>query len=634
MNANGRRELLVVIAVVILIRLPFLNQPIQGDDVNYLAIARNVAVDPLHPMHMGYTFQGARVSMAGHPHPPLNAYVLAALLHLFGDVRPRAFHAAYMLFSVVAAVAAYMLARRFTTRPLLAAMLFVSVPAFVVNGNSLEADLPFLALWMAGIALYFDGRHRLAAGALGLAGLAAYQAVFAAPILAHHAWYGRRRSRSAWLAVLAAPVTLAAWQIFQRLSSGEAPAGVLAGYFKTYGLLALEKKAHSALALLGHLGWTVFPLAVPRSAAALAGVAAALVPSGYAWWQRVLLALSLAAGAALLGWWAAVAWKKRTSDEGFLASWGLVFFSGAVIVFYAGSARYLLPMAAAVVFTVVRVARRPWLLWLAAALNLALGLTLATANYHHWRTYRQFAARMGPLIAQRQTWTNAEWGLRYYLEQAGAEAIERDQPVYPGSVVVTSELAGRVPFSAAGRLKQMASEEIWSSPAVRLIGLGTRSGYSSSDLGVLPFDLGRGLVDRVKVELVSRNEAQLSYLRMSDPNVAEQLLSGFYQVENNAWRWMAQEAVVVLRVPEGASRFEMTFFIPEAAPARRVSVAVNGIALVTRTYLAPGGYNLTAPVTDLAAGSVPLATISLDKGFRVADDERRLGMIVQELGFR
>jgi hypothetical protein len=634
MTVNGRRELLVVIAFVILIRLPFLNQPIQGDDVYYLAIARNVAMDPLHPMKMGYMFQGAKVSMAGHPHPPLNAYVLAVLLHIFGGVRPRPFHAAYILFSVVAAIAAYSLARRFTERPLLATMLFISVPAFVVNGNSLEADLPFLALWMAGMALYFSGRHRLAAGSLALAGLAAYQAVFAAPILAHHVWYGRRRSRSAWLTVIAAPATLAAWQLFQRISTGELPAGVLGGYFKTYGLVALERKAHSAMALLGHLGWIVFPAAAPWSPAAAVGALLAFLPSGYALWQRLLLAVSLAAGVALLACWAAVAWKKRRRDEGFLASWGLVFFGGAVLVFFAGSARYLLPMAAAVVFRVARSARRPALLWFAAAANLTLGLTLAAANYHHWRAYREFAARLRPVIAGRQTWTNAEWGLRYYLEQAGAEAIERDQPVYPGSVVITSELAGRIPFIPAGRVKQVASEEIWSSPPVLLIGLGTRSGYSSSDVGVLPFDLGRGLVDRAKVELVAQSEPRLSYLRMNDPAASEQLLSGFYQVENNAWRWMAPEAVAVLKVPERVTRFELMLTIPDAAPARRIRVAINGIMAANQTYLAPAGYTLTAPVSNLAAGTAPLVTISVDKGFQAPPDDRKLGVIVQELGFR
>ncbi|HYM12307.1 MAG TPA: hypothetical protein VEU62_16345, partial [Bryobacterales bacterium] len=289
-------RLALVLAAVVLIRLPFLRQAVQGDDVYYLAIARNVPADPLHPMHMGFTFQGQRVSMAGFPHPPLNSYILSVLIRWFGRVRERLFHLAYLLFSLIAAAAMYRLARRFTDHPLLATLLFVSVPASVANGNTFEADLPFLAFWLLGFALYFEGNHILAAGSLGLAALAAYQGVFAAPILAHHAWYRRRRSKTAWLAVIAAPAALLAWQLFERLTSGAAPAGVLSGYLQAYGLLALVKKLHSAIALTGHLGWVVFPLALllwaGRSlwiAAPIAAAVAVALPD-YLWWQRVLLA--------------------------------------------------------------------------------------------------------------------------------------------------------------------------------------------------------------------------------------------------------------------------------------------------------------------------------------------------------
>ncbi|MBI3695124.1 MAG: glycosyltransferase family 39 protein [Acidobacteria bacterium] len=642
MIVASRGRLLLALAVVVLMRLPFLNQAVQGDDVYYLAIARNALIDPLHPMQMGYTFQGARVTMAGHPHPPLNAYILALLLRIFGDVREWRFHLAYVLFSLIAVAAMYQLAKRFTERPLLATLLFVSVPAFVVNGNSLEADLPFLAFWMAGFAFYFDGRQRLAAASLGLAALGAYQAIFATPILAHHAWYGRRRSKAAWLAVFAAPATLAAWQLSQLLSAGAAPAGVLGGYLKSYGLLALVKKAHSALALTSHLGWIVFP--VPAFSSALpAAVVAAFLP-GYLWWQRALLAVSLAAGLAMLIRWATALWKERASEDRFLATWGLIFFAGAVAVFFAGSARYLLPLAAPVVFTVLRRTKSPWLWWPALAFSLGLSLTLAVANYQYVNQYRSFVARVAPLAGDRRLWSNAEWGLRYYLERAGGEPLEKDQPVYRGALLVSSELAGKIPYSTGGgRQREVLRADLTGGP-VRLIGLGTRSGYSSSDLGVLPFDPGRGLLvlpfdpgrgllDRVKAEIVDLAEPRLSYLRMSDPEAAPQLLSGFYQIENNAWRWMAEQAAVTLQAPDSATRFEMVFVIPTMAPARRLTIALDGVVLATPAYPAPGRYTLSAPV-QLPAASAHQLTLTVDESFHPKGDERRLGLIVQELGLR
>jgi len=624
-------RLLIALAAVVLLRLPFLDQAIQGDDVYYLAIARNVAVDPLHPMQMGYTFQGDRVSMAGHPHPPLNAYLLALLLRISGDVREPLFHACYIVFSLVAAAAVFRLARRFTERPLLATFLFLAVPAFVVNGNSLEADLPFLAFWLLGFALYFDGRHRLASASLGLSALAAYQAVFAVPILAHHVWHHRRRSKTAWLAVAAAPLALAGWQLFQLFSAGSLPGGVLAGYLQTYGLLALSKKLHSAAALVSHLGWIVFPpasLSWPGSPAALG----ALALPGYAWWQRMLLALSLAAGLGLLIRWIAALRRDRSGDSGFLAAWGLVFFAASALAFFAGSARYLLPLAPAAIFTILRDCRRTWLLWPAAAANLALGLTLASANFHHWDQYRRFAAGLQPLAGDRRVWFQAEWGLRYYLERIGAEPLERGQPLYPGSILVTSRLAGAGPLSAAGGpRREVLRSAVWARPPVRLFGLATRSGYSSSDLGLLPFDLGPAPLDHLQADILGLPEVRASYLRMSDPDAAPQLLSGFYPIENNAWRWIAGQGVVLLKASESATRFEMTFFIPDAAPARRITVALNDLTIADQAYPAPGRYVLSAPVRATGAARI---TVSVDQTFRPPGDQRLLGVIVQELGLR
>jgi len=151
------KESLAIIAIVLALRLPFLHQAIQGDDLYYLYGAEHAQIEPLHPDHAKYLFDGDLVEMRGNSHPPLNSWILGALLWALGDVREVPFHLAYSIFSIIAALAMLSLARRFCGRPLLATLLFVAVPAFVVNGNSLETDLPFLALWMLAIAWFVKG---------------------------------------------------------------------------------------------------------------------------------------------------------------------------------------------------------------------------------------------------------------------------------------------------------------------------------------------------------------------------------------------------------------------------------------------------------------------------------------------
>ncbi|MBV9744607.1 MAG: glycosyltransferase family 39 protein, partial [Acidobacteriia bacterium] len=259
---TGVKRLLFILTVVFLLRLPFLNQAIQGDDDTYISEAQHALIDPLHPAHTTYAFQGVDVDLRGHPHPPLNAWVLAGLLAVFGDVKEVPFHAVYILFSLVAAAAMWSLAERFSPRPLWAALLFLAVPAFVVNGNSFESDMPFLAFWMAAVALYCAGRFWLAAAAMVLASMAAYQAIFLTPILAAYA-YARRRQPLPFLVLLTPPVTIAAWQVFERLSTGAMPAAVLTGYFATYHLQTATLKLRNTAALAIHFCWIVFPILLP-----------------------------------------------------------------------------------------------------------------------------------------------------------------------------------------------------------------------------------------------------------------------------------------------------------------------------------------------------------------------------------
>ena len=226
------RGLWLCLALVLLVRLPFLTQAIQGDDHTYLTEAAHALVEPLHPMHVKDVFLGNEVDLRGHSHPPLDAWVLAGLLAVFGEVREIPFHAFYIVFSLVAVCAMWSLARRFSPRPFWATLLLIAVPAFVVNGNSFESDVPFLAFWLAAVALFLADRLALAAVALAAAALTSYQAVFLIPILL--IWVILHRSQnprhlSAVFCLLTPFLTIAAFQLFERLTTGAAPAAVLTG---------------------------------------------------------------------------------------------------------------------------------------------------------------------------------------------------------------------------------------------------------------------------------------------------------------------------------------------------------------------------------------------------------------------
>jgi hypothetical protein len=598
-----KRDILIILAVVLLIRLPFLNQAVQGDDSLFLTSAAHALTDPLHPNHTHYffTFVGLDVDFRGNPHPPMNAWFLALLLAIVGEVKEVPFHAAYMGFSILAALAMYALARRFSPSPLLATLLFLAVPAFVVNGGSLEADVPHLAFFLAGMAGFIWGvDHRsplwLALGGLSFrfAALTLIQAQLAIPILFAYAWWFGRDWRPAWFKPFSIFVTLAVWEIFERVTSGVFPFAVTAGYLHQQAWDRLVLKFVNAAGLSIHLWFIVFPLLFA------AGVWAA--------WQR-----------------------RQDRDTVFLAAWIGIFFAGCCILpFFSGSARYLLPIAAPVAILASFVDRK----WIAGgfALQMTLSLCLAVANYQHWDAYRGFGRQVVKQAAGRRLWINSEWGLRHYMEDAGARVPKVGQFIPSGDVVVWSELVQTVRLEHPQEMvAPLMEQDVRPWMPFRLIGLESSSGYSSIQRGFAPFGVGWDLVDRIHADIYREAKPTLTNLPMNAPEAGPQIVSGIFDLEDKTWRWMSATATVVLVSPKSEEPLHAKIDVPGNVPARRISVMLDGKTVYSQA-IAPGMQRIVTPPLRPAG---PAATVSLqvDQTFSPPGDARQLGVVLHEIGW-
>jgi 4-amino-4-deoxy-L-arabinose transferase-like glycosyltransferase len=637
MNADNKFKnlcsLAIIIGCILLLRLPFLNQAIQGDDAYYLAAAQYAQIDPAHPNHAVITFLGKDVSLRGHPHPPLNGWVLGALLFVVGDIREVPFHAAYIVFSIIAGLSMWLLARRFSPQPLWATLLFLVAPAFVVNGNSLEADIPFLAFWMASIALFVravdTASWKWLAGSIMcmcVAAMAAMQAIFLVPILAVYLWTKRRGWKPAWIALFAVPFALAVWQLTEKLSAGALPASELAQHFQTYNLQSLQAKLKNAIALTVHAGWIVFPPLVWwafRNVGKIGWALAAIAALGGMFYDpNPLFWLCFATGALVLCW-CVRNWRS------FEAAWILLFFAGALVVFFAGSARYLLPIAAPLAILVSRQGR--WLpLGFAAQLLLALGLSIA--NYQHWDGYRQFVATLPAESDARRVWINGEWGLQYYAEARGGLALKEGQPVGPGEYVVSSELGYPIPYTTGGGLlTPLSNREVRSTLPFRLIALNSKSAYSTVAAGFRAFDISNEPIDRVHAGIVIERKPTLSDLPLNSAEAASHIVSGLYALENTT-RWMSGRATVLLKRPTTTAVLRASIYIPDTAPARTITLYLDGKQVHSEIVKAPGMYQIKSAPIAPAAGTATV-TVAVDKTFHVSTDRRELGAVLVRLGF-
>ena len=149
---------------------------------------------------------------------------------------------------------------------------------------------------------------------------------------------------------------------------------------------------------------------------------------------------------------------------------------------------------------------------------------------------------------------------------------------------------------------------------------------------------------RAKVQLTEEETPQLaSTVHVADPRSAAQLVSGFYDIEQNAWRWTAGKFSVVLRVPRGAAQkgavLHLNFAIPDAViqklNAVGVGATIDGTALKAQSYTQPGDvtYDPEVPASLLGRDSLKV-DFALDKFLAAgAVEQRELGVIVSSVGF-
>jgi hypothetical protein len=310
--------------------------------------------------------------------------------------------------------------------------------------------------------------------------------------------------------------------------------------------------------------------------------------------------------------------------QDFLAQWILIFFGAALVIFFAGSARYLLPVALPLAILTSNRVKAVWL-YAGIGVSLALGLALAVENFQFWDGYRQFARDLRQDAEAKRVWVNGEWGLRFHLEMEGALPFLTGQDLHPGEMVVSSDYGAKLP---SGSLATVAERTITPSIPLRLFSMNSKAAYSTTLFGLRPFDFSTAPVDRLRAQVVVEKKPQFESVSMNSPASGEQIVSGIYEIENGQYRWMSGKAVVLLKSPTKPAPVEIRFYIPDQAPARHVTVLAGDTEVASESYPAPGTYSLTTrPAAD---GTI---TILVDKTFSVPGDRRELGMVLTLVGF-
>jgi hypothetical protein len=131
-------------------------------------------------------------------------------------------------------------------------------------------------------------------------------------------------------------------------------------------------------------------------------------------------------------------------------------------------------------------------------------------------------------------------------------------------------------------------------------------------------------------------------VQMGDPRAADQLVNGFYDIEDGAWRWTGKQFVVELGTPLGANtrgatlQFQLTVppVVIEKNGAVTLSASVDGSQLAPETYTKAGEYVYRRDVPEGVLGPPSVkASFEVDKTLSPGGaDTRVLGIIATTVG--
>lgn len=133
-----------------------------------------------------------------------------------------------------------------------------------------------------------------------------------------------------------------------------------------------------------------------------------------------------------------------------------------------------------------------------------------------------------------------------------------------------------------------------------------------------------------------------STVHAGDPRAAQQLVKGFHQIEQGAWRWTQGRFTVTLRPPATAAQkgavLALQFSLPDALFERSktvtVSANVNGASIPVESYTKSPAYSYRkdVPASALAAEAVT-AEFAVEPFLKAGEvEQRELAMIFTSVG--
>ena len=548
MKNSVTRDAFLAIVAVIAALVPFLNKAFHIDDPLFLWMAQQIAHHPGDPYGFAVNWYVSNQPMFSiMQNPPLSSYYIALIASFLGWSEP-AIHGAFLVPAIAAVLGTFFLAQRLCNSPLLAALLLLFTPVFLVSATGVMCDVWLLALWVWSIECWMRALERNSAQLLFLASVLAaaaaltkYFGVALVPLLAVYTLVRERRVTHRILYFLIPILVIASYEVitkakygqglfsnamlvswnenakpeqhfFQQLFIGLSFAGGCLFSVVFYApLLKLRRSSRETGSLAAESGSSqrVRPVAdwKPNFRIHIAGIVifAFLVPLFYFGAARTVLPLGIAIegalfvtiGIAILALALVDIVQHKAADSLLLGLWVLGTFVFAAVMNWTITSRTFLPMAPAVVILLIRRLRLPpangsfmhWWLILPSAL---VSLLITIGDYKLANTARIAASQFQQRFRNESgtVWFEGHWGFQYYMQQWKAKPLDLEQHgLVPGDVLIVpinnTNVSRKPAAPTIASFEQINYAQFFAITMSREIG----AGFYSSKWGPLPWEV-------------------------------------------------------------------------------------------------------------------------------------------------
>ena len=512
---------------------PFAGKAFHIDDPLFVWTAQHIRERPLdfYGFSVNWYFWSMPMSEVTK-NPPLACYYLALVGAIFGWSEI-SLHVALLLPAIGMLWGTYRLAEFFGSRPLLAALVTLLTPAFLVSGTTVMCDTILGFFWVWALVCWERALRQgrpwllLISGFLiGLSALTKYFGISLVPLLLAYS-IASRQKLGRTLTALTIPIMMIG--VYQWLTQDMYGHGLLqeaAGYASAVQKHSATRIPAIAKFLIG-LAFTggcsasaVFfvPLLWPGRWfwPALGGVLGMiwllyyqgalgpflLIVDGKPRWELIVQeALFCTGGICILALAGMDLRARRDAGSLLVALWIAGTFVFTAFVNWSINGRSILPMAPAVGILVMRrldLVRGPasgtieWRLFWPLVPAMLLGILVTFADYQGANAART-AATLAHFVRGRsgKLWFQGHWGFQYYMEALGAQCLDsKNVHCAVGDWIVQPDdnygIFAMPPDTTRERSVLQVPACPWATTMHRLLG----AGFYSNRKGPLPFTFG------------------------------------------------------------------------------------------------------------------------------------------------